>query len=133
MSASSEVPMFALFFIGYIGPPILLIWGWLRWRIQPNLPTVSATVSFIGFFLATVSAVLSVAWVAYAQIHQFPYYDPLLLLTFRCGALVSLGSIMFAIAGLWRPSSLRWHAPASAVLMLFFWILAASGECLAVN
>ena len=81
-----------------------------------------------GFVLATASALLAVSTIAYAQIHHFPYYDPLLLRIFRTGALLSLGGIAFGISGVWRPSSTRWYAPTSAVATLAFWILAAEGE-----
>jgi hypothetical protein len=77
---------------------------------------------------ATASALLGVSSLAYAQIHRFLYYDPLLLKIFRTGILLSLGNIGFGISGVWRPGSLRWHAPASAVGTLAFWVLAASGE-----
>jgi hypothetical protein len=77
--------------------------------------------SLIGFIFATASALIAVSFLGYAQIHDFPYYDPLLLRVFRCGALLSLGGIVFGISGAWQPSPLRWHAPAAAVGMLAFW------------
>lgn len=128
MSTSSELSLHLVFVTAYLGPPLLLVWGWLRWHMHPKLRTVPSTVSLIGFILATVSALLALGLIAYAQIHHFPYYDPFLLLAFRIGALLSLCGIVFGIAGVWRPSSLRWHSPASGVLVLFFWILMASGE-----
>ena len=120
--------MLMLFVVAYLVPPSLLIWGWLEWRVNPILSTVSAILSFIGFALATVSALLAISTIAYAQVHRFPFYDPLLLRIFRSGALLSAGGLVFGLAGIWRPSSLRWHAPASALGMLTFWIIAASGE-----
>jgi hypothetical protein len=82
----------------------------------------------MGFILATASALLAVLTTGYAQIHHFPYYDPLLLRIFRWGVLLSLCGIVFGIGGAWRPSPLRWHSPVSGLGMLAFWIMAASGE-----
>ena len=121
--------MFAILFsVAYLGPPALLIWGWLRWRMRPKLWTAFSVLSLVGFGLATVSALLALSTIVYAQVHHFPYYDPLLLRIFRSGAALSIGGILFGIAGVWRPSSLQWHAPASAMVTLVFWIVAASGE-----
>ncbi|MGA6986699.1 MAG: hypothetical protein WBZ01_11655 [Terriglobales bacterium] len=123
-----QVMFVILIAIGYLASPIVLVWGWLRWVRLPKLRTVASTLSFAGFLLATASALLAVATMAYAQVHHFPYYDPLLLRIFRWGALLSLGGIVFGIGGVWRPNSLRWHAPASAVCMLTFWVMMASME-----
>jgi hypothetical protein len=115
--------------VGYLIAPIILIWGWARWGRLPKLRTVPSMLSLTGFILSTASAALAGSAIAYARaIHGFPYYDPLLLRIFRCGALLSLGGIGFGVAGVWRPSSLRWHAPVSGFCMLAFWIMAAEGE-----
>jgi hypothetical protein len=114
--------------LGYLVSPIVLIWGWAQWVLQPKLRTVPSILSLVGFVLATTSALLAVSTVAYAQIHHFPYYDPLLLRIFRGGTLLSLSGIVFGISGVWRWSSLRWYAPVSGVATLAFWILAAVGE-----
>jgi hypothetical protein len=123
-----QVMFVILIAIGYLASPIVLVWGWTRWALVPKLHTATSTLSLIGLILATASALLAVATMAYAQIHRFPYYDPLLLRIFRWGGLLSLGGIVFGIGGVWRPNSLRWHAPASAVCMLTFWIMVASME-----
>ena len=39
-----------------------------------------------------------------------------------------LGAIVFGLGGVWRPSSLRWHAPVAAIGTLAFWIMAAEAE-----
>jgi hypothetical protein len=127
MSTLNQVTSAILFAVGYLAAPVLLIWGWLRWLKTPNT-TAPSILSLIGFVLATVSGLLALSTIAYAQIHRFPYYDPLLLRIFRWGALLSAGGLVFGLAGVWRPSSLRWHAPASGFAMLTFWIVAASGE-----
>ena len=128
MSASTQVMFGILLAFGYLVTPILMIWGWTRWLGRPKLRTIPSILSLIGFVLATCSALLAVSLVGYAQIHHFPYYDPTLLRAFRLGALLSLAGILFALSGMWRPSSLRWHAFVCSLGALVFWIVAASGE-----
>jgi hypothetical protein len=128
MGKSGEVVFAILFAIAYLGPPTLLVWGWLRWLGKPRVWTVLSVLSLISFVLATASALLALSTIAYAQVHHFPYYDPLLLRIFRSGALLSLGGIVFGVVGVGQSSPLRWHAPASAMVTLVFWIVAASGE-----
>jgi hypothetical protein len=104
----------------------VLIWGWARWINHPKLRTVPSILSLAGFVLAMASALLAVSSIAYAQvIHGFRFYDPLLMRLFRWGILLSLGAIMFGVGGVWRPSSLRWHAPVAAIGTLAFWAMAA--------
>ncbi len=112
----------------YLVPPLLLAWGLIRWAARPKLRTLASNSSLVGFILATASAVLAVSSVAYAQVHHFPYYDPLLLRIFAWGALLSIAGIGFGIGGVWQANSLRWHAPVSGACMLVFWIMMASGE-----
>jgi hypothetical protein len=128
MSASAHVIFGILIFLGYLVAPVMLVWGWAWWGAQPKLKTIPSALSLIGFVFATVSAALAVSSAVYAQIHGFPYYDPLLLRIFRWGLLLSLAGILFSIAGVWRKNSLRWHAPVCALGTLAFWIVAASGE-----
>lgn len=92
--------------IGYFVTPVALIWGWTRWTRQPKQRAVPAILFLTGFVFATASAVLAVSSVAYAQVHHFSYYDPLLLRIFRCGGLLSLAGIIFGIGGMWRPGPL---------------------------
>ena len=112
----------------YLVPPLLVVWGWVRWAMRPKPRSLASNMSLLGFVLATASAMLAVSAIAYAQVHHFPYYDPLLLRIFAGGALLSIAGIVFGIGGVWRPSSLRWHAPVSGVCMLVFWMMMASGE-----
>jgi len=128
MSTSVQVMVGILAILGYLLSPIMLIWGWSRWASQPKLRTASAILSLCGFLLATASGLLAVSSIAFAQIHHFPYYDPLLLRIFRTGTLLSLGGFAFGVSGVWRASSLRWHAPISAIATLAFWFMAATGE-----
>src|SRR5260370_30875219 len=120
-----------IFFPGvsmYLVPPLLVAWGLIRWAAPPKLRTLASNSSLVGFILATASAVLAVSSVAYAQVHHFPYYDPLLLRIFAWGALLSIAGIGFGIGGVWQANSLRWHAPVSRACMLVFCVMMASGE-----
>jgi hypothetical protein len=99
VSISIQVMFGILVAIGYFVTPVALIWGWTRWARQPRQRTVPALLSLIGFVLATASAILAVSSVAYAQVHHFPYYDPL-----------------------------RWHALICGLGTFAFWLLAAEGE-----
>jgi len=114
--------------LGYLVTPTALIWGWTTWTRQPKQKTLPAILSLIGFIFATASAILAVSSIAYAQVHHFPYYDPLLLRIFRWGGLLSLAGLLFGIGGVWRPGALRWHAPLCGLGMLAFWFIAATGE-----
>jgi len=129
MSTSAGVVFGLLLVFGYLGTPVLLIWGWARWTRLAKQRTVFSTLSLISFILATTSALLALSTVAYALIiRRFAFYDPLLLRVFRLGFVLSLGATVLGTCGVWRASSLRWHAPLSALGTLAFWIMAASGE-----
>ena len=85
--------------------------------------------SLIGFALATISALLAISTAIYAKaIGGFQFYDPTLLRIYRYGALLSLSGMVFSIAGLWKPSVLRWHAPVCSVGTLMYWFMLASTE-----
>jgi hypothetical protein len=129
MSTSVQVVFIILIALGYFAAPVMLIWGWVRWVRRPKLKTVPSILSLIGFSLATASALLAVSSAGYAQtIHGFRFYDPRLLRIIRWGCLLSIVGIFFGVSGAWRPSSLRWHAPACALGTLAFWIIVAEGE-----
>jgi uncharacterized BrkB/YihY/UPF0761 family membrane protein len=106
-----------------------MIWGWTRWMKRREPRTVFSTLSLIGFTLASISALLAISAMLYARAGGgFSFYDPSLMKIYRSGALLSVTAMVFAIIGLWRPSSLRWHAPVCAAGTLVFWLAAASGE-----
>jgi hypothetical protein len=128
LSTSVQVVFAVLIALSYIVSPVMLIWGWARWAWQPKSGAVAAILSLVGFSFATASAALAVSSVAYAQVHHFGFYDPLLLRIFRWGLLLSLIGILSSIGGVWRQSSLRWHALISGIGTLAFWVLAAEGE-----
>src|SRR6266404_5687889 len=107
--------------------PVLLIWGWIRWAISSQPRTVPAIMAFVSFLLTTLSVLLALETAFYARVvRSFPYYDPVLMKIYAYGMLLSLAAFMIALGGLWRPSSVRWHAPLCAVGMLTFWVMAAS-------
>jgi hypothetical protein len=114
--------------LAYLVSPVMLICGWAKWVRQPKLWTAPATLSLIGQVLATASALLAIAAVAYAQIHHFPHQDPMLIKFYRLGILLSRGGALFGVAGIWRTSAMRWFAPLAALSTLGFWMLAATSE-----
>jgi len=128
MSISTQAIFGIIAALGYLGPPIILVWGWARWLSRPKTWSIPAILSMISLVLAIASALLAASSIVFAQFHHFGYYDPLLLRIFRTGMLLSLGGIVFGISGVWRETSLRWHAPISGIATLAFWFMAASGE-----
>jgi len=129
MSLSSVVFFTLLFVIGYLVAPAMLVWGWVRWiKQRPRLWTTSSTLSFIGFLLASASALFAI-WVIFFGVgggfeHPLDYS-----FFYRCigrGVVLSLSALVFAIGGVWQRNSLRWQAPASAIGTLAFWLLATT-------
>jgi hypothetical protein len=113
----------------YAALPALVIWASVRLARRPRVSGVSPILSLIGLALATASVSLAIGSVLYAHaIGGFPFYDPLLLRIYRWGALLSISALLFAIGGVWRPSSTRWHALAASIVVLLFWFAAAMGE-----
>ena len=122
--------MTVLFRVGFcIAMPALMTRGWIRWYRHTQPRTVPAILSSIGLALATASAFLAVSSVLYAHaIGGFPYYDPRLLRIFRWGGWLSLSGLVLGIAGVWRPSPVRWFAPVCSLGIAFFWFASAMGE-----
>jgi hypothetical protein len=111
--------------------PILmvLIWGWARYTKQKQPRTPYSTLSLISFSLASVSGLLAICSMLYADaIGGFPYYDPKLLSIFGWGGLLAVAGIVFAIGGVRQSSSLRWHGLGFSAAMLLFWFMSAMGE-----
>jgi hypothetical protein len=91
--------------------------------------TFFSILSLIGFTLATASGLLAISSSLYAlKIGGFPYYDPLLMRIYLWGTLISASGIIFSMVGVWRPSSLRWHALICSAGSLMFWLGAAACE-----
>ncbi len=113
----------------YAGVPALLIWGWVRWFRRPKPRTLFPVLSFVGFAFATASVVLAFVSMMYASsAGGFGYHDPRLINIFRLAAVLSLSATAFALGGVWRTSSVRWHALVCAIATLLFWFAVAVGE-----
>ncbi|HLY97878.1 MAG TPA: hypothetical protein VKT33_02310 [Candidatus Angelobacter sp.] len=122
--------LWVLLFIGIYGiTPALLIWGWMRWARHAKPQTLLSRFSLTGFILATLSAVLALSTLVYAQATGgFRYWDPHLLWIYRIGTVLSLIGLISGVSGMWRTSPVRWHAPLCSLGMLVFWIMSAAGE-----
>jgi hypothetical protein len=130
MKHAFDVLEVVLFFIViYLGTPTTMILGWRRWWKAKPRTAMLPVLSLIGLLFGSASLLLAVSSVFYStMIGGFPYYDPLLLKIYRWGFLLSLSGIIFALAGIWKPSPSRWFAPACSVGMLVFWFAMAMGE-----
>jgi hypothetical protein len=104
----------------------VFLWGWTRW-VRHSGP--KSTLSLIGFTLATLSGLLAISSMFYAEMTGgFAYYDRRLLRIFRWGGLLSLGGVAFSIVGIRKSNALRWHSLGFSLGMLCFWFLSAMGE-----
>jgi hypothetical protein len=132
MSALSVAFFTLLFVFAYLVSPTMLVWGWARWiKRRPRSWTISSTLSFAGFLLASASALFALWTILYALgggFEHLPGYS-FFYQCLRRGAVLSLLGIAFSVGGVWRRSPLRWQAPASAVGTLAFWLLATTWPC----
>jgi hypothetical protein len=123
----SVFPLFGL--VAYIGLPVVLISGWIRWARRSHSRGLLPAVAMVGFTFATASALLAICSVSYALIIRgFPYYDPLLLRIYAWGGILSLVAVVFSCVGVWRPSTVRWYSLALSWGMLVLWLAWASSE-----
>jgi hypothetical protein len=124
-----EFALTTLVLMMHVCAPVILIVGWFRWYKAPKQITTQASLSLIAFVLATTSALLALSSMAYSVMRGgFRYYDPTLLNFFRAGLSISLISLVFSIGSVWKPSSLRWFAPALSFSMLVLWAVWVSQE-----
>jgi hypothetical protein len=77
--------------------------------------------SFASFAGATASALLAISALLRKLFTGEDYFEP--LMGHRLGYVLSAAACVLAVAALWRPSRLRWHALACAFVMLFFWYM----------
>jgi hypothetical protein len=114
----------------YFTAPVLVLWGWIRWAQQrKEARSLSSTLAFLGFVFANLSFLLAFGTIVAAGWNGgFRAYDPKLIGIFRWGLLFSFAGILLGIGGAWRRSSLRWHAPALATGLFFFWFFAAMSQ-----
>ncbi len=109
----------------YMAVPILVVWGWFRWMKGRMPDSVLGKLSYAGFGLATLSGLLAVGAMAYAQrTGGLAYYEPTFTTVFRWGFGISAAAILLALAGMAHRSPLRWHATLCALGMLFYWATA---------
>jgi hypothetical protein len=98
---------------------ILIVWGWVRWLRLPRQKSITAVLSLVGFILATAAALTGVSAAVYSS---FPD-GPIILV----GFLLSLGSLILGLGGIWKANSLRWHAPVSSLATFAFWYATLAG------
>ncbi len=116
----SSIPVAIL--VIYVGMPIATVWGCIRWYKEKKPRSLVAGLSYAGFWLATASGLLAVAFVAYAlKTGGLAYYLPSFSRIIAWGFRVSAIAAVVALAGVWRGNPLRWHAMFCALAMLFYW------------
>jgi hypothetical protein len=109
--------------------PAVMVWGWVRWMRRKKPLTLFSTLSVIGLALATASESLAISMVIYARVKGgFGYYDPSLMRIYACGTLLALLGLALAAIGVWRPSSLRWHALTCTIGTLLYWLVQGASE-----
>jgi hypothetical protein len=134
MTLSSGVFFAALFGLGYIVAPTMLVWGWARWIGQrPRQWNVSSSLSFVGFVLVTASALYGLWMILYganggfrSSYSSYSLDAGVLYRFIGRGVVLTLAGMLFGIGGMWRRGPIRWHSPASAVGMLAFWLIATT-------
>lgn len=115
--------------VAFLSFPVVMTWGWMRWKRRKRPMTLISALSLIGFVLATTSELIAIAMVIYARITGgFGFYDPTLMRIYVTGMLLSGFGLILAIAGAWKPSSLRWHALVCTLGTLVYWLVQAAGE-----
>jgi hypothetical protein len=115
--------------IVFLSFPVVMIWGWSRWAKRKTQMTFFPVLSLISFVLATTSELIAIVMVIFARIiGGFAFYDPTLMRIYAVGMLLSLVGLILAIIGVWRPSSLRWHALGCTVGTLLYWLVQSANE-----
>jgi len=117
----------SIFFL--VMTPLVMVWGWIRWARHEKWWAVLQVLSMSGFVLATGSALLAVALSLYGHaIGGFDFYDPRLMRIYAWGMLISLVALVLALTGVWRRSTLRWHAFFCSFGTLIYWFALAEAE-----
>ena len=118
-----------LFIVVVLGLPVALACGWLQWWKQAKSRDFFSIMSLIGLSLATLSALLALSAAIHAKaIGGFSYYDPSLTRIYKLGMIISRSAIVFSVAGLWKPHTLRWDATVCSVGTLLYWFMQTSAE-----
>lgn len=119
-----ESPGVLLLYTLLLSSPVLIIWGWIRWKKHSDAKSVFSILSLLGFSLATASASLVIASSLYARVTGgYAFYAPSLLLVYDSGVVLSIEAVAFALGGVWRTNSLRWHALICGAGTLLFWAI----------
>jgi len=115
--------------VAYVGVPVVLVVGWVKWIRRSTEVGTLARLSLFGFGIATSSAALATYTLTYSIfIGGFPFYDPLLLKFYRWGFGISVLAVFVSLLGVWRKSILRWYALALSCGMCLVWFIWAVGE-----
>lgn len=113
--------------VTYLLGPIFLVWGWLSWvKQRPKSWTRSSVLSFVGFCVASLSAVFAVWTILYAASGRFESNYPFFFRTLRRGVILATLALVCGFAGMWRKHPLRWQAPAASICDIAFWLLAST-------
>lgn len=117
----------SIFFV--VMTPFVMVWGWIRWARREKSWAVLPVLSLGGFILATGSALLAVVLSLYGHaIGGFDFYDPRLMKFYGWGLMTSLLALILALTGVWRRSTLRWHALICSFATLVYWFALAEAE-----
>jgi hypothetical protein len=120
---------FVLLLASYFAVPVLIVWGWIRYFSKQDKLKTFPLISCVGLALATASGFLVVGTAVFARVTGgFAYYDPGLKWVFRLGILLTAASIVLSLIGIWRKSSLRWHAPTCSIGMAVIWLYLFAAE-----
>ena len=113
----------------YIGTPIVLVLGWLKWIRQKRDYSIFSWLALISFVFGTSSALLALGSLLYARTTGgFRYHDPTLMKIYGCGMILSIIGLVLSLGGVWRRNPLRWYAPVLSLGMIVLWVLWASAE-----
>lgn len=125
--STSNIEWFLAFILAYIGAPVTLVGGWMRWTMQrPKIWTALSVLSFIGFALASASAALALLTIGVAMLGGFGEGNALFYHVLAVGFVLSLTGLLFAVGGVWRENTLRWFAPSCAIGTCAFWLVAST-------
>lgn len=118
----------ALMILAYVVAPVMLFWGWVRWTMhRPRTWTIPSTLSFAGFIFASASGFFALCLIANGA-NWYEHNRSGIAFCIVIGAAFSAFGLLLAVGGLWRNSSLRWHAPVCAIAMLAFWLIATTWD-----
>lgn len=113
----------------YFFTPVLIAWAWIRVVRLVRLRDRSSWLSVIALAFTTLSGLLAVGSVIYADaIGGFRYFDPRLMRIFQIGLLLSLIAVASGLTGIAFRNPLRWQAPLASFGILLFWYMSAISE-----